>query len=209
MAEFTPATLLQAALTWIDGLGAWGAIAFIGLYILSTIVCFPGFFMTLGGGAVFGWLAGSLYVFVGATLGSIAAFLIGRYFARNWVANRIAANTTFQAIDRAVGAEGFKIVLLTRLSPVIPFILQNYAYGITRVSLKDYCLGAVGMIPGTLMYVYIGSLFGDLAALFSGATTRAKTPVEYALYAVGLIATIVASLYIAAIARKALKKTVL
>ncbi|MBD2088817.1 TVP38/TMEM64 family protein [Microcoleus sp. FACHB-1515] len=203
-----PADLIESALVWVDGLGTAGAIAFVGLYIAATIVCFPSFFLTLGAGAVYGWLVGSVVVFIGATLGSIAAFLIGRYLARGWVADRIARNSTFQAIDRAVGAEGLKIVLLTRLSPVFPFVLQNYAYGITQVSLRDYVLGAIGMIPGTLMYVYIGALFGNLAALFSGAATRSKTPIESALYGLGLIATIAASLYIAAIARNALRKVV-
>lgn len=203
-----PADLVESALVWIDGLGIWGAIAFVGLYIVATIVCFPSFLLTLGAGAVYGWLVGSAVVFVGATLGSIAAFLIGRYLARGWVADRIAKNSTFQAIDRAVGAEGLKIVLLTRLSPVFPFVLQNYAYGITQVSLRDYVLGAIGMIPGTLMYVYVGSLFGNLTALFSGAATRSKTPIESALYVLGLIATIAASLYIAQIARNALRKVV-
>ncbi|NEQ26386.1 MAG: TVP38/TMEM64 family protein [Microcoleus sp. SIO2G3] len=207
--SFAPAALIESALIWIDGLGAWGAIAFVGLYVVATIVCFPSFFLTLGAGAVYGWLVGSLVVLVGATLGSIAAFLIGRYLARQWVADRIAKNPTFQAIDRAVGAEGLKIVLLTRLSPVFPFVLQNYAYGITQVALRDYALGAIGMIPGTLMYVYIGSLFGDLTALFAGESTRSKTPIEYLLYAAGLVATIAASLYIAQVARKALNKTVL
>jgi len=98
-----------------------------------------------GCGVVYGAIFGSIYVFIGATLGATAAFLVGRYLARGWVAKKIARNQKFQAIDEAVGKEGFKIVLLTRLSPIFPFSLLNYAFSITQVSLKDYFFGSLGM----------------------------------------------------------------
>jgi uncharacterized membrane protein YdjX (TVP38/TMEM64 family) len=200
--------LLQNGLQWVESLGAWGGIIFIAIYIFATIAFVPASLLTLGGGAVFGWLAGAIYVFLGATLGATIAFLIGRYLVRGWVAQRLAQNKRFRSIDAAVGRAGFKIVLLTRLSPVFPFNLQNYAYGVTQVSLKDYVLASIGMLPGTLMYVYIGSLFGNLAALFSGLGARSKTPAEYVLYGFGFVATVVVTLYIARIARKALDETV-
>ena len=184
-----------------------GAIAFIILYILATIAFVPGSLLTLGAGVVFGVFFGSLYVFIGATLGAIAAFLVGRYFARDWIAQKIAGNQKFKAIDQAVGKEGFKIVLLTRLSPIFPFFLLNYAYGVTGVSLKDYAIASVGMIPGTIMFVYIGSLAGNLATL--GTQTQTVNPVlEWTIRIIGFLATVAVTLYVTKLARKALDEAV-
>jgi uncharacterized membrane protein YdjX (TVP38/TMEM64 family) len=202
---FNPQTILRDALQWIDSLGALGAIAFISLYIIATVAFFPGSLLTLGAGVIFGAVLGSFYVFIGATLGATAAFLVGRYLARNWVAGKIADNKKFAAIDQAVGKEGLKIVLLTRLSPIFPFNLLNYAFGITGVSLQDYFIGSVGMIPGTIMYVYIGSLAGNLAAI--GTETQPTNPnLQWAIRILGLIATVAVTVYITRIARKALEE---
>lgn len=201
-----PLIWLRNALEWIDGLGAVGAIAFIGIYIIVTVAFLPGSIPTLSAGVIFGVFWGSLYVFVGATIGATAAFLVGRYLARGWVAKKIAGNTKFRAIDEAVGREGLKIVLLTRLSPIFPFNLLNYAYGLTGVSLKDYFFGSVGMIPGTIMYVYIGSLAGNLAAIGTGNQPSNPT-VEWAIRIIGLIATVAVTVYVTKIARKALEES--
>lgn len=203
--------LLQTALEWINDRGIVGVLVFIGLYAIATVAFIPGSLLTLGSGVVFGLLSGSLYVFVGATLGATLAFIVGRYFARDWVAAKISGNDKFAAIDRAVSKEGFKIVLLTRLSPAFPFVLLNYAYGLTGVSLKDYIFGSVGMIPGTLMYVYIGSLAGDLARL--GTETGVPNPTaemaKWIVRIVGFIATVAVTVYVTHIARKALNEETL
>jgi uncharacterized membrane protein YdjX (TVP38/TMEM64 family) len=196
---------LHNALVWVQGLGAWGAIAFIGLYILATILFLPGSVLTLGAGVLFGIGAGSIYVFVGATIGATLAFLIGRYLARGWVARRLAGNDKFRAIDQAIAREGLKIIFLTRLSPIIPFNLLNYALGVTQVTLKDYILGCFGMIPGTILYVYIGSLAGNLA---SPGQTSAAPPIQWAMQILGLVATVVVTLYVGQIAKLALEQSV-
>jgi len=147
-------------------------------------------------------IQGTIYVFVGACLGATLAFLIGRYRVRDWVTQKIAGNAKFKAIDQAIGREGFKIVLLTRLSPIFPFTLLNYALGITGVSLRDYILGFVGMIPGTILYVYLGSLAGNLAAIGSAQPTNSTA--LWAIRITGLMATVVVTLYVTRIARKAL-----
>ena len=206
-AGFNPQQWLLNALEWINNQGAVGGIVFMLLYIVATIAFLPGSILTLGAGVVFGVFLGSLYVFIGATLGATAAFLVGRYLARGWVANKIAGNQKFAAIDRAVGREGLKIVLLTRLSPVFPFNLLNYAYGLTGVSLKDYFFGSVGMLPGTIMYVYLGSLAGNLATLGAGQQTS-NPAVEWTIRIVGLIATVAVTVYVTKIARKALDEEV-
>ncbi|MEA5513558.1 TVP38/TMEM64 family protein [Nodularia sp. UHCC 0506] len=205
---FNPQIWLRNALQWIDGLGAVGALAFILLYIVATVAFLPGSILTLGAGVVFGVVMGSIYVFIGATIGATAAFLVGRYLARGWVAKKIAGNNKFRAIDEAVGREGLKIVLLTRLSPVFPFNLLNYAYGVTGVSLKDYFLGSVGMIPGTIMYVYIGSLAGNIATI--GTEAQPDNPgVQWAIRIIGFIATVAVTVYVTKVARKALENEVL
>lgn len=206
--SFNPQSFLRNALQWIDSLGAEGAIAFIIIYIIATVAFLPGSILTLGAGVVFGLVWGSLYVFIGATLGAMAAFLVGRYLARSWVASKIAGNKNFTAIDLAVGKAGLKIVLLTRLSPIFPFNLLNYAFGITGVSLKDYLIGSVGMIPGTIMYVYIGSLAGDLAMI--GTQTQPTNPtLQWAINILGFMATVAVTIYITRVARKALDMEVL
>jgi uncharacterized membrane protein YdjX (TVP38/TMEM64 family) len=204
---FNPQELLRSALEWVNELGAIGAIAFIGIYIAATVAFFPGSILTLGAGVLFGVGLGSLYVFLGATLGATAAFLVGRYLARGWVSKKIEGNTKFHAIDEAVGREGFKIVLLTRLSPVFPFNLLNYAYGVTGVSLKDYVLASIGMIPGTLMYVYIGSLAGNIATIGTG-TQPTNLGIQWAIRIIGFIATVAVTVYVTRVARKALAETV-
>ncbi len=203
-----PQGFLLGALQWIDSLGTMGAIAFIILYIIATVAFLPGSILTLGAGVVFGVFWGSVYVFLGATLGATAAFLAGRYLARGWVAKKIADNKKFAAIDKAVGREGLKIVLLTRLSPIFPFNLLNYAFGITGVALKDYFIGSVGMIPGTIMYVYIGSLAGNLAMI--GTESQSSNPTaQWAIRIVGFIATVAVTVYITRVAQKALENEVL
>jgi uncharacterized membrane protein YdjX (TVP38/TMEM64 family) len=195
--------VLREALAWISGLGSLGLLIFIGLYILACVLLLPGSILTLGAGVIFGVVQGSIAVSIGATLGATCAFLVGRYLARNWVAKRIAGNDKFKAVDEAVGKEGWKIVLLTRLSPVFPFNLLNYAYGLTRVSLRHYFFASwLGMIPGTVMYVYLGSLAGDLASLGAGGHTR--TTAEWVLYGVGLLATVAVTIFVTRVARKAL-----
>ena len=161
----------------------------------------------MAAGVLFGVIRGTLLVSISSISGATLAFLIGRYLAREWVAAMIRGNQKFEAIDAAVAEEGWKIVGLTRLSPVFPFNLLNYAFGLTQVSLKDYFLASwIGMLPGTVMYVYIGSLAGNLASLGSGE--RSRTPAEWALYGVGLMATVVLTLYLTRIAQRALKRTV-
>jgi uncharacterized membrane protein YdjX (TVP38/TMEM64 family) len=205
---FNPQAWLKNALLWIDGLGTVGALAFIVLYIIATVAFLPGSILTLGAGVVFGVVWGSLYVFIGATIGATAAFLVGRYLARGWVAKKIAGNQKFRAIDEAVGREGLKIVLLTRLSPIFPFNLLNYAYGVTGVSLKDYVLASIGMIPGTIMYVYIGSLAGSIAMI--GTESQPGNPgVQWAIRIIGFIATVAVTIYVTKVARKALENEVL
>jgi uncharacterized membrane protein YdjX (TVP38/TMEM64 family) len=201
--------IVKRALDWISGLGALAPLAFVAIYILACVLFLPGSILTIGAGVIFGVVRGSIYVSIAATLGATAAFLVGRYLARDWVVAKLEGNAKFKAIDQAVGKEGWKIVILTRLSPVFPFNLLNYAYGLTRVSLRDYVLASwAGMIPGTVLYVYLGSLSGDLARAVSGdgARTQANTSVSWVIKAIGLAATITVAVYATRIGARALKE---
>lgn len=187
----------------IKTFGVWGLLLFVLLYVIATVSFIPGSLLTLGAGAVFGIWKGSIAVSIGSTIGASCAFLIGRYLARDWVAKKISGNARFRSVDDAVARDGFKMTLLIRLSPIFPFNLINYAFGLTKVKFKDYVIASwVGMMPGTVLYVYLGSLAGDLAALGTGRHT--KTPGEWALYGVGLIATVAVTVYVTRLAKKAL-----
>ncbi|MGG6237145.1 TVP38/TMEM64 family protein [Nodosilinea sp. AN01ver1] len=197
---------LVQALAWIDGLGAIAPLAFILLYIVITVAFVPASVVTLGAGVVFGVVKGSILVFVGAMLGATAAFLVGRYVARSWVARRIANSPKFQAIDDAIAKDGRKIIFLLRLSPVFPFNLLNYSLGLSQISLKDYLVGSVGILPGTVMYVYLGSLVGNLATLGTGDGGPQTATVQWIIRIVGLVATVAVTLYVTRIARRALSE---
>jgi uncharacterized membrane protein YdjX (TVP38/TMEM64 family) len=200
--------ILRNTLEWIRSLGYWGPITFILIYILATVLFLPGSILTLGAGFLFGVLSGTIYVSIASILGATAAFLVGRYLLRSWVEQQIADNEKFQAVDKAVASEGWKIVLLTRLSPVFPFNLLNYAFGVTQVSLKDYFLASwIGMFPGTLMYVYFGSLAENLATI--GTSDQSTTSAQWILRGIGLIATVAVTWYVTKIAKKALNEKVM
>jgi len=204
---FNVQVFLTSALDWISGQGLVGAGIYLLLYVLATVFMMPGSILTLGAGVIYGVVWGSILVSLSSTLGATAAFLVGRYFARDWVSKKIEGNDKFKAIDTAVAREGWKIVGLTRLSPVFPFNLLNYAYGLTRVTLRDYFFASwIGMMPGTVMYVYIGSLAGDLTRL--GSEGHTKTTGEWILYIVGLLATVAVTVYVTRIAKRALNTRV-
>lgn len=188
----------------IDRMGAWGPVAFVGAYIVADLLLIPGALMSLAGGASFGLLRGSVVVFVAATVGAVAAFLVARYIARGLVERRLASAARLQAIDRAISSRGFRLVVLLRLSPAIPYALLNYTLGLTRVRFRDFLLGSIGMLPGTILYVYYGKLAGDVAALAGGATVRHDTA-YWLVLGTGLIATIVATVMVTRVARRALK----
>jgi len=195
---------VQGFAAWVNGLGAWGPLVFVIGYVVATVAFVPGVLLTLAAGAIFGLGRGVLYVFVAATLGASAAFLVSRYVARAAIERRIAGNARFAAIDRAVGAQGRKIVFLLRLSPVFPFNLLNYALGLTRVRFADYLVASAGMVPGTILYVYYGKLIGDVSALAGGAAVE-KGPGYYAVLVLGLAATVAVTTVVTRTARRALR----
>ncbi len=211
LAAILVALLLLPVGAWLEllrahfeRLGPWGIGLFVMVYASAAVLFVPGSALTIGAGVIYGLWRGCIAVSAGSTLGAAAAFLIARYVARGRVERWAAANPRFSAIDQAIGREGWKIVLLTRLSPAFPFTLLNYLYGLTRVSFGRYILASwIGMMPGTVLYVYLGVAGGAIAGTASGP--RSKSPGEWALLIVGLIATLAVTLYITRLARRALR----
>ena len=188
--------------SWIDGLGPWAAPAFALVYAVSVVLFVPGALMTMLGGVLFGIVEGTLVVTVGAVAGCSVSFLIARYLARDWIERRLATSPRYAAVDRAIGEQGFRLVLLLRLSPVFPFTPGNFLLGLTRVRFRDYTLASVGMIPGTVLYVYYGGVMGDLAVLAGGSHERG--PLEWGLVIVGLLLATLATWLVARAARRAI-----
>jgi uncharacterized membrane protein YdjX (TVP38/TMEM64 family) len=193
--------MLASFLEWVQGIGPWGALLFAAAYVPAAILLVPGALLTLGAGFVFGVVRGTVIVSLGSTAGAAAAFLMARRLAHDWVARRMTGRPKLAAIGSAVETEGFKIVLLTRLSPVLPYNLLNYAFGLTAVPFRKYVLASwIGMLPGTVLYVYLGSL----ARAAVGAKER--TPAQWTLYGIGLAATVVVVILVTRTARKALNR---
>jgi uncharacterized membrane protein YdjX (TVP38/TMEM64 family) len=189
---------------WVDGLGVWGPVVFVAGYAAATVAFVPGSLLTLAGGAIFGLGWGTLYVFAGATLGALGAFLVARYVARAAIERKVADMPRFTAIDRAIGREGRKIVFLLRLSPVFPFVLLNYALGLTRVRFLDYAVASIGMLPGTLLYVYSGKLAGDVATVAGDGAAAERGAGYWVVMGLGLLATLAVTTVVTRIARRAL-----
>ncbi len=193
-------------LEWIQGLGAWGPIFVALFYIVACVFLLPGSVLTLGAGFLFGVPIGLLSAWIGATAGACVAFLVGRNLARDWVAAKIAANPKFAAMDEVVAREGFKIVLLLRLSPIFPFNFLNYALGLTKVSFGEYALASlIGMLPGGLMYVYFGSAARSLAEVATGKVETGWA--GQAFFWIGLAATVIVAGFVTRLARKSLKES--
>ncbi len=200
---------LARFLGWVDGLGAWGPLLVAAAYVPATVLFVPGSLLTLGAGALFGVVIGTIAVSLGSTLGSTAAFVVGRFFARDWVAAKVADNPNFAALDAAVGEQGFKIVLLTRLSPVFPYNMLGYMYGITDVKLLHYVTASwIGMLPGTVLYVYLGALAGTVAKVAAGDTPEGgeADTLRWILYGVGFVATLAVTVVITRVAAKAMRE---
>jgi uncharacterized membrane protein YdjX (TVP38/TMEM64 family) len=191
--------MLKRGLEWVRELGPWGPVAFIVMYVAAVVVFLPAAILTLGGGFVFGMLWGSIYVLIGATIAANVAFLLGRHLARDWIARRFESQPKFKALDDAVAREGWKIAALVRFAPVFPFSWTSYGFGLTRIPLWEYFLANFAMIPGTLMYVYFGTLLSDV-------TQKVEKP-PWIKWVIGAL-TVAVILYVTRFAKRALSRKI-
>jgi uncharacterized membrane protein YdjX (TVP38/TMEM64 family) len=178
-------------------------VAFVPLYALWVTLLLPGVWASMLAGALYGTVLGSLVVFIGASLGAIVVFLLGRGWLRGWARRRLAASPKLQTVEQAVSREGLRLVLLTRLSPAFPFSLLNLAYGLSEVSLRDYTIGLVGILPGTVLFCGLGALAGDVARFGTVLSGRAD-PLTWAVRLLGIGATVVVTVLVTQVARRAL-----
>ena len=196
---------LESVRGWIAGLGFWAPAAYAATYGLATTIFIPASALSLAAGVLFGIWKGSAIVWIGANLATVASFLVARFAARSRVEAMAQARPRFAAVDRALGEEGWKIVALMRLSPVFPFTLQNYLFGVTAIRFWPYAIAsAVCMVPGTFLYVYIGYAGGQAAAAASGAP--GTEALRLGLQAVGLLATILVTVFVTRIASRAVAR---
>jgi len=193
---------------WVGQMGVAGIVVFIIVYAVATVLLAPGSILTIGAGFAFGLWKGFLAVSAGATLGAALAFLVARFIARDKVDAIAQRNEKFRRIDKAIGEKGAKLIFLLRLSPVIPFNLSNYFYGLTSVKFWPYLFASwIGMIPGTFLYVYIG-VAGKAAVTTAAGGEAVKHGWQYWTFlGVGLGATVVVTIWVTKIARDALQKT--
>lgn len=191
---------LPAFAGWVHSLGVWAPVAFLAAYIVAVVFMMPAFLFTMASGAVFGVALGSVLVLCGAIIGASLAFLIGRYLARDFVQRRVAKNATLMAIDRVIGEDGLWLVFLLRLSPAVPFVLTNYALGITRVKLRDFVVGTVGLTPIIVAYAAFGS------ASSAGARADGSAAVSPLVLTAGVVATVLLGLLLARIVQRAIRE---
>ena len=193
---------------WVGQMGVAGIFIFIGVYAVATVLLAPGAILTIGAGFAFGLWKGFLAVSAGSTLGAALAFLVARFIARDRVEAIAKGNEKFRNIDNAIGRQGAKLVFLLRLSPVIPFNLSNYLYGLTGVKFWPYVLASwIGMMPGTLLYVYIGTAGKAAVSAAAGGEAMKHGWQYWTFMSVGLAATIVVTIWVTKIARHAVRKT--
>jgi uncharacterized membrane protein YdjX (TVP38/TMEM64 family) len=184
--------------------GPLGVLLFFAAYIVSTVAFLPGSILTLAAGFAFGPVLGLAVASPASVAGATTAFLLGRTLLRGWAEQRVGESPRLRAIDAAVGREGFKIVLLLRLSPLFPFNVLNYALSLTPVRPRTFVVASfLGMLPGTAMYVYLGSLAPAAAELASASAGGG--PARTTLYIVGLAATVAVAVIGTRAARRVLE----
>ena len=203
-ASFLPvAEWVKSFSDWIRQLGIAGAFIFIDVYALAAVLFLPGAIFTIAAGLVYGIVGGTAVALAGATLGAALAFLVARHVLRARIEKLAEKNKRFGVIDEAIGEQGWKIVGLLRLSPVIPFNVSNYLYGITSIGFWPYLIAsALGMLPATVLYVYLGVI--GQAGL--GGGKKGYSPLEWAFLGLGLLATIAVTVLVSRVAQRALKK---
>lgn len=189
---------------WLQSQGSLGLVWLALAYIPASVLFFPVSLLTLAGGFAFDIVKTVVAVSLGSTVGATAAFLAGRTLLRRFIEHKVASDVRFRALDAAVAEQGFKIVMLTRFSPILPFGLLNYAFGLTKVRLRDFVLASwIGMFPGTVLYVAIGSAAKSLSDITAGRSEGSTA--QKVFFAIGLLATLAVTIVISRIAKKALK----
>ena len=192
---------LKALAERISGLGVLGAIVYGAVCIVALLLSVPASILTIGSGYLFGLAGGMAVVWPAATVKAALAFVIGRHLARDRVERFARRHPKFAALERAIGKGDWKVVVLLRWSPIVPFSVSNYLYGVTPVRFSHYVTAtAVGMLPGSFLYVYLGAAGRRLGG------NSERSPWEWAMLGAGLVATVAVTVYLSRLAKKQLKR---
>ena len=204
---------IEKFLEWLRDNPVLGTICLSLIYIVATLFFLPGSLLTLGAGVALqaalentalAILVGTIGIFVGAWIGSNLAMLLGRYLFRDSAKNLAQKYRLINAIDKALEKEGLKFTFLLRLCPLIPFNAFNYIMGITSVTFKAYAIGGFGMIPGTVVYIFVGTTIGNISAAASGDFEGGAATLVFLI--VGTILAFVAIVYISIVVKRYLNK---
>jgi uncharacterized membrane protein YdjX (TVP38/TMEM64 family) len=197
---------------WFDALilriahmGPWGVVLFVIAYIAAAVTLAPAFVLTFAAGAIFGLWRGTLIVYIASLLGSVAVYGLAAPLAHGRVMRRLERDTRVSAIRRAVIGDALWVMFLLRLSPLVPYVLLNYALALSGVRFKDFVLASIGMLPAIVMYAYYGKIVGDVAKLAAGVSPP-RGVAYWVLVVVGLIATVWATHLITRAARRAMEQ---
>lgn len=206
---FPVGPVVRKMVDWSEGLGIWGPLVFGLLYVAAVLALMPGSALTLAAGALFGLAGGTIVASLASTTGAALAFLIGRYLARRRIQALLPRYPAFDAVDKAISESGWRIVALLRLSPAVPFNLQNYLYGLTGIRFWPYLLTSwLAMMPATFLYVYLGDLGRESLQAAADDAKRSRSTAEWAMLIMGLLATVAVTVYLTRLARKALRQRI-
>ena len=192
---------LHHSMEWIAQSGWTGVVSFIVLYTLTCVFFLPGSVLTIGAGAVYGFWFSTALVAISSTVGAVVNFLTSRYLARSWMQRRLGRSAKFRALDKAVSAEGWRMIFISRMSPIVPHSLVSYAAGLIRISFWRFTLASfVGFLPQSAAYTYLGAIVGKAVRTSAGVTPH--DPITWALYGLGLVATLAVTVLTTRIARQ-------
>ena len=196
---------LATVLLKVMELGPWAPVLFVLIYVAAAVTLAPAFFLTVAGGALFGVWQGSLLVFVGASLGSSAVYALASPLARTRWMRRVTRDPRVAAVRNAVAGGGVRVMLLLRLSPLVPYSILNYALALSGVRYADFVVALLGMIPAIILYTYYGKVVGDVAALAAGVSPPRGVE-YYLLLGVGLVTVAVSTTMITRAARREMER---
>ncbi len=194
-------------LDWVDQAGWLGWLGFIVIYTFTCVFFLPGSVLTVGAGAIYGFWGGTLLVSISNLVGAVVNFLTSRYLLRRWLNHKFARNKKFHLLDHAIANEGWRVILLSRISPVVPHSIVSYACGLTKLSLAKFSLASwIGFIPISAAYSYAGAFLGKFARAKAGLPHGAESWETWCFYGAGLAVTVIVTIWSTRIASRALQK---
>jgi len=194
---------ISDGMLWIEQAGWVGWIWFIVLYTLTCVFFLPGSLLTVGAGAAYGFWGGTLLVSISSVTGAAVNFLTSRYLLRKWLTRKFAHSAKFHALDQAVAKDGWQVILLSRISPILPHSVVSYACGLTKISFTRFSIASwIGFVPISAAYAYAGALVGKVARAKAGLHHGTES---WVFYGIGLVVTVVVTVMSTRLAARAIR----